>query len=229
MKPLGDAFIALIKMMIAPIIFCTVVHGIASIGDLKKVGRVGLKALIYFEVVSTLALADRRGRRRSGHSRAPASTPTREARRRKVAGYASRRRTRSTVEHILAHHPQSFFDAFADGDLLQVLLISILTGVALTGLGEKGRARRARRSTRRAGLLPDHRASIVKRGADRRLRRHGLHHRRVRHRQALATSPGCRHLLRHRSRCSCSSCSAPSPGSPASRSSASSPTSRTSC
>ena len=57
MKPLGDGFIALIKMMIAPIIFCTVVHGIASMGDLKKVGRIGIKTLIYFEVVSTLALA----------------------------------------------------------------------------------------------------------------------------------------------------------------------------
>src|SRR3954447_23044859 len=56
LKWLGDAFVALIKMMIAPIIFCTIVHGIASIGDLKKVGRVGLKALIYFEVVSSLAL-----------------------------------------------------------------------------------------------------------------------------------------------------------------------------
>src|SRR5438477_13011124 len=57
MKPLGDAFIALIKMMIAPVIFCTVVHGIASMSDLKKVGRVGLKALLYFEIVSTVALA----------------------------------------------------------------------------------------------------------------------------------------------------------------------------
>src|SRR6266704_6696485 len=56
MKPLGDAFIALIKMMIAPVIFCTVVHGIASMSDLKKVGRVGLKALLYFEIVSTVAL-----------------------------------------------------------------------------------------------------------------------------------------------------------------------------
>src|SRR5437870_4838356 len=57
LKPLGDGFIALIKMMIAPVIFCTVVHGICSMGDLKRVGRVGLKALIYFEVVSTVALA----------------------------------------------------------------------------------------------------------------------------------------------------------------------------
>src|SRR6201985_3832391 len=57
LKPLGDGFIALIKMMIAPVIFCTVVHGISSMGDLKRVGRVGLKALIYFEVVSTVALA----------------------------------------------------------------------------------------------------------------------------------------------------------------------------
>src|SRR3546814_20826400 len=57
MKPLGDGFIALIKMMIAPVIFCTVVHGIGSMGDLKKVGRVGLKTLVYFEVLSTAALA----------------------------------------------------------------------------------------------------------------------------------------------------------------------------
>src|SRR6516225_2197306 len=57
MKPLGDGFIALIKMMIAPVIFCTVVHGIGSIGDLKKVGRIGVKTLFYFEAVSTLALA----------------------------------------------------------------------------------------------------------------------------------------------------------------------------
>src|SRR5437016_9279323 len=57
LKPLGDGFIALIKMMIAPVIFCTVVHGISSMGDLKRVGRVGLKALVYFEVVSTVALA----------------------------------------------------------------------------------------------------------------------------------------------------------------------------
>src|SRR3981081_4676714 len=57
LKPLGDGFIALIKMMIAPVIFCTVVHGISSMGDLKRVGRVGLKALIYFEAVSTVALA----------------------------------------------------------------------------------------------------------------------------------------------------------------------------
>src|SRR5690348_14361932 len=56
MKPLGDAFIALIKMMIAPVIFCTIVHGIASLSDLKKVGRIGVKALLYFEVVSTFAL-----------------------------------------------------------------------------------------------------------------------------------------------------------------------------
>ncbi|MBV8170148.1 MAG: cation:dicarboxylase symporter family transporter, partial [Alphaproteobacteria bacterium] len=57
MKPLGDAFIALIKMMIAPVIFCTVVHGIAAMGDLKKVGRIGLRTLVYFELVSTFALA----------------------------------------------------------------------------------------------------------------------------------------------------------------------------
>ena len=137
MKWMGDAFIALIKMMIAPIIFCTIVHGISSIGDLKKVGRVGLKALIYFEVVSTLALligifvgevikpgADFH----ADPSKLDAS---------KVASYASKAANDSTVAHILAIIPKSFFDAFATGDLLQVLLISILTGVVVTGMGER--------------------------------------------------------------------------------------------
>lgn len=73
LKPLGDAFIALVKMMIAPVIFCTVVHGIAAVGDLRKVGRVGLKALVYFETVSTLALVVASSWERSC-SRGPAST-----------------------------------------------------------------------------------------------------------------------------------------------------------
>ena len=137
MKWLGDAFIALIKMMIAPIIFCTIVHGIASIGDLKKVGRVGLKALIYFEVVSTLALligilvgevikpgADFH----ADPSKLDAS---------KVATYASKAANDSTVAHIMALIPKSFFDAFATGDLLQILMISILTGCVVATMGER--------------------------------------------------------------------------------------------
>ncbi len=139
MKWLGDAFIALIKMMIAPVIFCTIVHGIASMGDLKKVGRVGLKALLYFEVVSTFALVigivvaevvkPGAGFGANAKTLDPAA----------VATYANAAAKDSTVAHILGLIPRSFFDAFANGDLLQVLLISILTGVVISGLGERAK------------------------------------------------------------------------------------------
>jgi aerobic C4-dicarboxylate transport protein len=137
MKWLGDAFVALIKMMIAPVIFCTIVHGIASMGDLKKVGRVGLKALIYFEVVSTLALVigvivgevikPGAGFGADIKTLDPAA----------VATYANAAAKDNIVSHILALIPKNFLDAFVGGDLLQVLLVSILTGVVISGLGER--------------------------------------------------------------------------------------------
>ncbi len=137
MKWLGDAFIALIKMMIAPVIFCTIVHGIASMGDLRKVGRVGLKALLYFEVVSTFALVigivvAEVVKPGAGFG-ANVKTLDPEA----VATYASAAAKDSTVAHILGLIPSSYFNAFAGGDLLQVLLISILSGVVISGLGER--------------------------------------------------------------------------------------------
>jgi len=140
MKWLGDAFIALIKMMIAPVIFCTIVHGIASMGDLRKVGRVGMKALFYFEVVSTFALLigiviGEVVRPGAGFG-ADVKTLDPAA----VATYARAAANDSAVAHILGLIPRSFFDAFATGDLLQVLLISILTGVVISGLGPKGAA-----------------------------------------------------------------------------------------
>jgi aerobic C4-dicarboxylate transport protein len=137
MKPLGDAFIALIRMLIAPVIFCTVVHGIGSIGDLKKVGRVGLKALFYFEVVSTFALAigiivGELVRPGAGFGVNPATLDPKA-----VAGYVNSAKADSVVAHFMAIIPDSFFGAFAKGDLLQVLLVAIFTGVAVTGLGER--------------------------------------------------------------------------------------------
>jgi aerobic C4-dicarboxylate transport protein len=137
MKWLGDAFIALIKMMIAPVIFCTIVHGIASMGDLRKVGRVGLKALLYFEAVSTFALvigivvAEVVKPGAGFGANVKTLDPT------AVATYANAAAKDSTVAHILGLIPRSFFDAFANGDLLQVLLISILSGVVISGLGER--------------------------------------------------------------------------------------------
>ncbi|GJD97006.1 dicarboxylate/amino acid:cation symporter [Methylobacterium iners] len=136
-KWMGDAFIALIKMMIAPIIFCTIVHGIASIGDLKKVGRVGLKALIYFEIVSTLALligiaVGELVQPGAGFNADPTKLDGKS-----VEKYAKAAADDSVVGHIMALIPKSFFDAFATGDLLQVLLISFLTGIVVTGMGQK--------------------------------------------------------------------------------------------
>ncbi|KQP42411.1 sodium:dicarboxylate symporter [Methylobacterium sp. Leaf104] len=139
-KWLGDAFIALIKMMIAPIIFCTIVHGIASIGDLKKVGRVGLKALVYFEVVSTIALLIGVLVGEVVKPGAGFNADVTKLDGKAVEKYAKMAADDSVTGHIMALIPKSFFDAFATGDLLQVLLISILTGVVVTGMGQRGEA-----------------------------------------------------------------------------------------
>lgn len=138
MKPLGDAFVSLIRMMIAPIIFCTVVHGIATMGDLKRVGRVGIKALVYFEVVSTVALAfglvmAEIVKPGAGFNIDPAKLDPKA-----VANFISAAKTDSVMAHVLAIIPNSFFDAFAKGDLLQVLLLAILSGVAVSQLGAVG-------------------------------------------------------------------------------------------
>src|ERR1700722_13295070 len=138
LKPLGDAFIALIRMLIAPVIFCTVVHGIASVGDLSKVGRVGLKTLLYFEVVSTLALGigllvGELVRPGAGFDIDPTTLdPT------AVAAYVSRAKEEGILAHLLAIIPDTFVGAFAKGDLLQVLLVSILTGFAIARLPRFG-------------------------------------------------------------------------------------------
>jgi aerobic C4-dicarboxylate transport protein len=138
MKPLGDGFIALIKMMIAPVVFCTVVHGIGSMGDLKKVGRVGIKTLIYFEVVSTGALAigllvGEVVQPGKGFNIDPAMLDPAA-----VSGYVTRAHEQSVAGHLLSIIPNSFFDAFATGDLLQVLLIAILSGFAISRMGSLG-------------------------------------------------------------------------------------------
>src|SRR3954452_618441 len=138
LKPLGDGFIALIKMMIAPVIFCTIVHGIASMRDLRKVGRVGLKTLVYFEGLSTLALligliVGEVLQPGKGFNIDPAALDTSA-----VSGYVKQAKDQSIVQHLLSIIPNTFMDAFAKGDLLQVLLVSILTGFAISRLGELG-------------------------------------------------------------------------------------------
>src|SRR5882757_428424 len=138
LKPLGDGFIALIKMMIAPVIFCTVVHGISSMGDLKRVGRVGLKALIYFEAVSTVALAmgllvGEILQPGNGFNIDPSTIDPKS-----VATYVTKAKEDGIVAHLMAIIPDSYLGAIARGDLLQVLLISILSGFAIALLGKAG-------------------------------------------------------------------------------------------
>jgi aerobic C4-dicarboxylate transport protein len=138
LKPLGDGFIALIKMMIAPVIFCTVVHGISSMGDLKRVGRVGVKALVYFEVVSTLALAiglivGELLQPGAGFNIDPASMDAKA-----VATFVTKAQEEGIVAHLMAIIPDSYIGALAKGDLLQVLLVSILSGFAIALMGKAG-------------------------------------------------------------------------------------------
>jgi aerobic C4-dicarboxylate transport protein len=133
-KALGDGFIKLIKMVIAPIIFCTVSSGIAHIQDAKKVGRVGVKALIYFEIVSSFALVI--GLAVGNVLQPGAGFAGKAADAAAVAQYTNVHR--STVEFLLDIIPDSVIGAFAKGDILQVLLFSILMGFALMALGEKG-------------------------------------------------------------------------------------------
>jgi aerobic C4-dicarboxylate transport protein len=139
MKPLGDAFIKLIKMMIAPIIFCTVVTGIAGMEDMKKVGRVGVKALLYFEVVSTVALiiglAVVNIFRPGAGMNVDVSTLDTKA----LASYTTAAKSQSSVDFLMNVIPNTIVDAFAKGEILQVLLFSLLFGLALASAGEDGR------------------------------------------------------------------------------------------
>lgn len=139
MKPLGDGFIKLIKMIITPVIFCTVVMGIAGMDDMKKVGKVGAKAIIYFEVVSTIALivglviinVIKPG---VGMNADVAHLDTKA-----LASYTNAASTHTTVDFIMNVIPSTVVDAFAKGDILQVLLFSILFGYGLSALGERGK------------------------------------------------------------------------------------------
>ena len=139
MKPLGDGFIKLIKMIIAPVIFCTVVAGIAGMQDMKKIGRVGGKALLYFEVVSTIALiiglvVANVVRPGDGFNADPATLDTKS-----IEQFTTKAQAQSTTEFLLNIIPNTAVDAFAKGDILQVLLFAILFGFALSLLGERGR------------------------------------------------------------------------------------------
>jgi aerobic C4-dicarboxylate transport protein len=137
MQPFADGFINLIKMLIPPVILCSVVLGIAGSGSIKKAGRVGGKALLYFEIVSTFALvigmamANLFGPGRSFHADPAKLDP------KLVASYVSQAQHMTLSEHLLKMIPKTMFSAFTDGDILQVLLISVLLGFSVAALDDK--------------------------------------------------------------------------------------------
>src|ERR1700681_1360852 len=138
MKPLGDGFIKLIKMIIAPIIFCTVVVGIAGMEDMKKVGKTGGYALLFFEIVSSIALIIgltivnfvQPG---AGMNIDPATLDTKG-----IAAYTKPGQMQSTTDFLLNVIPNTIVDAFAKGEILQVLLIAVLFGFCLHKFGGRG-------------------------------------------------------------------------------------------
>jgi aerobic C4-dicarboxylate transport protein len=137
MKPLGDAFIKLISMIITLIIFCTVVTGIAGMQDMKKVGRVGGKALLYFEIISTLALllglvVGNVVRPGSGFNVNVASLDAKA-----VADYAGQAKTQTVTDFLMHIIPNTVVDAFAKGDILEVLLVALLFGFAVSAMGPR--------------------------------------------------------------------------------------------
>jgi aerobic C4-dicarboxylate transport protein len=144
LKPLGDGFIKLVKMMIAPIIFCTVVHGIASMGDLKRLGRIGIKSLVYFEVVSTVALIIGLvvvNVLKPGVGITPAGeTYHVESKAADTShGISEKAHSLNTADFVLNMIPNTFLGAFVSGELLQVLLIAVLVAFAIAFMGERGK------------------------------------------------------------------------------------------
>ena len=139
MKPLGDLFIALVRMIIAPVIFCTVVHGVAGINDMRRVGRVALKALVYFEAVTTLALAMALAAVNLWRPGAGMNIDPHALDARSVAEYAVQAQHQTIAEYVPHIVPTTFVGAFAQPDVLPVLLVSVLTAFALIGMGARGR------------------------------------------------------------------------------------------
>jgi aerobic C4-dicarboxylate transport protein len=139
MKPLGDAFIALIRMLIGPVIFCTVVHGIAGARDMKSVGRLALKSIVYFEAITIFALmfalvAVNLWKPGAGMDVNAAMLDAKS-----VASYVATAQEQSVVGYLLHVIPTTYASAFTGGEVLQVLFVSVLFGIALAAMGERGR------------------------------------------------------------------------------------------
>ncbi len=139
MAPLGDAFIKAIRVLIAPIIFCTVVHGIANMASMAKVVRVALKALIYFEVLTTVALVVGLVAVNLFQPGAGMNVDLSHVDTSSVAAYLEPTHHRTTTQFLLAIIPNTFIGAFSEGNVLQVLYVSVLCGFALSALGDTGK------------------------------------------------------------------------------------------
>ena len=139
MEPLGDAFIRAIRVVIAPIIFCTVVHGISSMADMAKVGRVALKALIYFEVLTTIALVIGLVAVNVFAPGAGMNVDLSHIDTSSVAPYLEQTHRRTTAQFLLNIIPDTFIGAFSEGNVLQVLYVSVLCGFALSAMGKAGK------------------------------------------------------------------------------------------
>ena len=184
MEPLGNAFIKAIRVLIAPIIFCTVVHGIASMANMAKVGRVALKALIYFEVLTTIALIVGLVAVNLFQPGAGMHVDLSHVDTSSVAHYLEQTQRRTTAQFLLNIIPNTFIGAFSEGNVLQVLLR--LGAVRLRVELDGPRRQAAHRSDRNGGAdVLSHRRHRHVGGADRRVRRHCLHCRQVRRRLAV--------------------------------------------
>jgi aerobic C4-dicarboxylate transport protein len=142
LKPLGDGFIKLIQVLIAPIVFCVVVHGISGTGNLKKVGRVGLKALVYFEVMTTVALVLGLIVAYAFHPGVGMNVDPKTLDASSLTAYvdtAAKVKNSGITAFLMRLIPSTFFGAFSDGDVLQVLVIAVAFGCALSLIGETGR------------------------------------------------------------------------------------------
>jgi aerobic C4-dicarboxylate transport protein len=139
LQPLGDGFIRLIRMLIGPIIFCTVVHGIAGMADLKQAGRVALKAIVYFEAVTTLALIIGLCVANLWRPGAGMNVDVHALDVTAIQSYTAQAKQQGAVPFLLHIIPQTAVSAFAEGEILQVLLLAVLFGAALFQMGERGR------------------------------------------------------------------------------------------
>ena len=207
LKPLGDLFIKLVKMVIAPVIFLTVVTGIAGMGELRGVGRIAGRALGYFFVVSTLALivgmvVANTVQPGTGLHIDPATLDAKA-----VGEYTAKAHDTTIVGFVSNIVPKTLVGALADGEILQVLFVAILTGTAMALVGE--RAHPLLTLFESAVQVVFRLVAILMKAApDRRVRGDRLHHRQVRHRLASPTSRHWSAPSTRRRCCSCSWCSA---------------------